>query len=253
MLILVVMLEIVAGGAGNPAYRAFVVTGSALWAFVMGGMSGMAWSVLDDRERYRMLKYLTISPEPLLLLLLGRGTARMATAAGAAAITLVFGVLLLGVGFDLSAVDWLLLVPSMVLGLVAIIALGVILAATVLMTRQDAWSYPEAVAGALFLVCGAIFPLTVLPMAIEVIGLVLPLTWWLEGVRRALFPTIVSSVGGEGSLWKSLTGTSVPDRTTLLVLLFLSTMMVTVISIAVYRWSEHRARERGLLDQTTGS
>ena len=50
-----------------------------------------------------------------------------------------------------------------------------------------------------------------------------------------------------------MTGTSVPDRTTLLVLLFLSTGIVTVISIAVYRWSEHRARERGLLDQTTGS
>ena len=50
-----------------------------------------------------------------------------------------------------------------------------------------------------------------------------------------------------------LTGTSVPDRTTLLVLLFLSTGLGTVIAIAVYRWSDHRARERGLLDQTTGS
>ena len=84
-------------------------------------------------------------------------------------------------------------------------------------------------------------------------GLVLPLTWWLEGVRRALFPATVSSIGGTGSLWSDLTGTSVPDTTTLLVMLSLSTALATVIAIAVYRWSEHRARERGLLDQTTGS
>jgi ABC-2 type transport system permease protein len=213
----------------------------------------MAWTVLDDRERYRMLKYLTIAPEPLLLLLLGRGTARMGTAAGGAIITLVFGILVLGVPFELSAVDWPLLVLSMAMGFVAVIALGVILAATVMMTRQDAWSYPEAVAGALFLVCGVVFPLAVLPIALQAVGLVLPLTWWLEGVRSALFPDTVSSIGGAGSLWTDLTGTSVPDTGTLLVMLSLSTALVTLIAIAVYRWSEHRARERGLLDQTTGS
>lgn len=253
VLILVAMLEIVTGGAGDPSFRAFVVTGSALWAFVVGGMSGLAWSVLDDRERYRMLRYLAISPEPLLLLLLGRGAARLVTAAGGAIITLAFGVLLLGVRFELGAVDWVLFGVSMALGLVAVISLGVVLAATVLQTRQDAWSYPEAVAGALFLVVGAVFPLAVLPLPVQALGLMLPLTWWLEGVRQALFPTIVSSIGGPGSLWTELTGTSVPDRTTLVVLLFLSTALATVLAIAVYRWSEHRARERGLLDQTTGS
>lgn len=253
VLILVLMLRIVSGGAGDPEYLAFVVTGSALWAFVMGGMSGMAWTVLDDRERYRMLKYLTISPEPLLLLLLGRGTARMATAAGGAVITLVFGIVVLGVPFQLTAVDWPLLVVGMALGFVAVIAMGTILAATVLQTRQDAWSYPEAVAGAMFLVCGVVFPLAVLPLPLQAVGLALPLTWWLAAVRSALFPGSVSSIGGSGSLWSDLTGTSVPDSATLLVMLSVSTALATVLAVAVYRWSEQRARRRGLLDQTTGS
>ena len=87
----------------------------------------------------------------------------------------------------------------------------------------------------------------------SIVGLVRPLTWWSESVRRARFPEIVSSVGGPGSLWPQLTGTSVPVGPTLLVLLSPSTGFDTVIAIAVYRWSEHRARERGLLDQTTGS
>src|SRR3954454_4290962 len=60
-LILVFMLEVISGGS-KPEYRAFVVIGSALWSFVLSGISGLAWTVLDDRERYRMLKYVYVSP-----------------------------------------------------------------------------------------------------------------------------------------------------------------------------------------------
>ncbi len=49
-LILVVMLEVI-GAGGRRDYRAFVVIGSALWSFVISGISGLAWSILDDRER----------------------------------------------------------------------------------------------------------------------------------------------------------------------------------------------------------
>ena len=42
-LILVVMLDVISGGA-KPEFRAFVVIGSALWAFVMAGIAGLAWS-----------------------------------------------------------------------------------------------------------------------------------------------------------------------------------------------------------------
>src|SRR4029079_16357880 len=40
-LILVVMLDVISGG-GKPEYRAFVIVGSALWAFVLSGVSGLA-------------------------------------------------------------------------------------------------------------------------------------------------------------------------------------------------------------------
>ena len=253
VLILVVMLQVISGGVAPPGSLAFVVVGSSLWAFVMGGVAGLAWSVLDDRERYRMLKYLYVLPGSLLLLMLGRGTARVAIAAMGAGITLALGVVFLGVQFDIGRVDWPLLVISMVLGVVAIVALGIIMAAICLQTRQESWSYPEAVAGALFLVVGAVFPLAVLPAAVQVIGLLLPLTWWLEGTRRALFPGAVSAVGGPGSAWGALTGTSVPVREVLLAALLVTTVMTTLAAVLVYRWSEHRAKERGLYDQTTGS
>ena len=82
-LILVVMLDIISGGT-DPAYRAFVVVGTALWAIVLAGISGLAWTVLDDRERYRMLKYVYVSPSEFLVVLLGRGVARLARRAWSA-------------------------------------------------------------------------------------------------------------------------------------------------------------------------
>ncbi|HEY6570112.1 MAG TPA: hypothetical protein VIZ22_07485, partial [Candidatus Limnocylindrales bacterium] len=54
LLLLVAMVTII-GGAANEEVRTFVVLGSALWAMLVAGLSGPAWSVLEDRERYRML------------------------------------------------------------------------------------------------------------------------------------------------------------------------------------------------------
>ncbi len=142
-LILVVMLDVISGGA-RPDYRAFVVVGSALWSFVLSGVSGLAWMILDDRERYRMLKYLYVSPSDFLAVIFGRGVARIGVGAMGAAITLLVGVVFLNVPFDVSRIDWILLVATMVLGVASILAIGLILAAICMQTRQESWSYPEA-------------------------------------------------------------------------------------------------------------
>jgi ABC-2 type transport system permease protein len=251
-LILVVMLDIISGGT-DPAYRAFVVVGTALWAIVLAGITGLAWSVLDDRERYRMLKYVYVSPSDFLVTLLGRGVARLAVGAMGGIITIGVGILWLGVPFDPTLVDWPLLVVVTILGLGAVVAIAVFLAAICLQTRQESWSYPEALAGALFLVSGVVFPLSVLPMPVQALGLVTPLTWWVEGVRHAVFPGGPSSIGGTGSLWTSLTGTPAPDPATIVVALLATGGLVTLAATWVFRVSERRAKDRGLLDQTTGS
>jgi ABC-2 type transport system permease protein len=251
-LILVVMIEIVSGGA-DPAYRAFVVVGAALWAVVLAGIAGLAWSILDDRERYRMLRYVYVSPSHFVVMLLGRGVARLGVGAMGAVITIAVGVLLLGVPIDAAAIDWPLLAIDLVLGAWVIVAIGLLLAAIVLQTRQESWSYPEALAGALFLVSGVVFPLTVLPTPLQAIGLATPLTWWIEGVRQAVLPAGPSSVGGAGSLWHAVTGTLAPEPAIVIGALLATGALVTLAATRLFRVSEHRAKERGLLDQTTGS
>jgi ABC-2 type transport system permease protein len=251
-LILVFMLGVI-GGAARPEYRAFVVVGSALWAFVLSGISGLAWTVLDDRERYRMLKYVYVSPSDFLVVLLGRGVARVAVGGMGALVTLLVGVVFLGVPFDIVAVNWPLLAIVMAAGLASIVAIGVMLAAICLQTRQESWSYPEAVGGALFLVSGAIFPILVLPSVVQGIGMLTPLSWWIEGVRQSLFPGGISSIGGAGSLFQALTGQLEPTGGQIVLALLATGTVATLASIAVFRASDRRAKDRGLLDQTTGS
>jgi ABC-2 type transport system permease protein len=200
-----------------------------------------------------MLKYIYVSPSDFLVMLVGRGVARVAVGAMGALITLAVGVVALGVPFDPGAIDWPLLAAVTVLGLVTIVAIGVVMAAICIQTRQESWSYPEAAAGALFLVTGAVFPLSVLPGPVQVIGLLTPLTWWIEGTRKALFPTGISSVGGPGSLFADLTGRPLPGSLEVVFVLLVTGALATLAATLVFRRSVHRAKDRGLLDQTTGS
>jgi ABC-2 type transport system permease protein len=200
-----------------------------------------------------MLKYIYVSPAALIVLLVGRGGARLGAGAMGTVVALLFAVIVLGLRIDLGRVDWLLLVISLVLGIVPILALGVLLAAICIQTRQESWSYPDAVAGALFLLTGVVFPIAVLPDPVEVLGLVNPVTWWVDGVRLAVVPGGPSSIGGPGSLWTAVTGSAAPDAMTVVVALSATGALITLAATAIFRSSERRARDQGLLDRTTGS
>jgi len=252
-LILVVMLSIVAGPTANAQLRPFVVVGTALWSLVTSGISGLAWSILDDRERYRMLKYIFVSPSEFVIVLLGRGVARLGVGAAGSLITIVVGILLLGVPFDPGRIDWPVLVIATLFGFVSVVALALLLASVCLQTRQESWSYPEAFAGAAFLVSGAVFPLSVLPAPVQAIGLVTPLGWWIEAARRAFLPEVPSGLGGPGSLLASFNGGALPSNLECLLALIVTGAVATLAAAVVFRWSVRRAQDRGLLDLTTGS
>jgi ABC-2 type transport system permease protein len=236
-LILVVMLEVI-GGASTRQYRGFVVVGSALWAVVVAGIAGLAWSILEDRERYRMIKYVVVTPPSLFPFLLGRSAARVLISFVAVALTLAIGVLFLGVDLQVS---WLYLVAATLIGVLAVVGLGIFMAGWCLQLRQEAWSYPEAIAGALYLASGAIFPVDILPAPLHPVAYAMPTTWWLEASRRGLLGH--GSPGAIGEL---------PDALVMLFLL-VSTAVAVPLALAAFAWFMRRARQAGLLDMVTGS
>jgi ABC-2 type transport system permease protein len=235
--ILVVMFQVITQGQ-NPAFLQFLIVGSALWNVVIGVMSGLVQSILEDRERYRMIKYVVVTPTSLFPFLLGRSLARVIVSFVAVVLTMLVGVVFLGVELRPNL---LYLVPATVLGVTAVVALGIFMAGWCLQLRQEAWSYPEAIAGALYLVSGAIFPIDILPTILHPIAYASPTTWWLEASRRGLL--------GHGS--PGVLG-GISDGVVML-LLAISTAIAIPLALAAFAWFMRRARQAGLLDMVTGS
>jgi ABC-2 type transport system permease protein len=252
LLLLVAMLEIV-GGTGRTELRSFIVVGSVLWSIVLSGLSGPAWAILDAREFAQTLKYIYVAPANLLAVVLGRGVAQIAIGAMASAITLAVGVVVLSVPIAFDRLDWPLLLATTLVGIPSMLAIGLILAAVALQTRQESWSYPEAVGGALFLFSGVVFPLSVLPAPVQAIGLLSPLSWWIEAVRHSVMPGSLSGIGGPGSLYTNLTGMRSPSSAEILIGLVATAAVAVLAGLLAFRASERRARARGRLDVTTGS
>jgi ABC-2 type transport system permease protein len=154
-------------------------------------------------------------------------------------ITLLFGIFVLGMEIMPSHVDWGLLFAGLIVGLGGLAFLGIMLGGVSLITARHNFYIGEAVAGALYLLCGAVFPIDVLPKPLQLLGQALPLTYWLETLRRALLGR------GVGELLASL------SNEVLLVILAGSTLVLAVISVTFYRWAEHVAKEKGLIDMQT--
>jgi ABC-2 type transport system permease protein len=235
-LILVVMFQVITGGQGQE-FLQYLVVGSALWNLVFGVLNGLVLGILEDRERYRMMKYVVVTPTSLFPFLLGRSTARVLISFIAVAVTLLVGVVFLGIELRPS----LLIVPATLLGMVAIIGLGLIMAGWCLQLRQEAWSYPEAIAGALYLVSGAVFPIDILPSFIRPLAYAFPTTWWLEASRRALL-----GHGAPGSM------AGLSDAVVFAALV-VSTAIMAPLAYLAFSWFIRRARQAGLLDMVTGS
>ncbi len=235
-LILVFMFYVVARVRQGPMLGFFVV-GTAFWPFVVGGMQGMAWGVIGDREHWRTLRYIYTSPISYRAYLVGRSLAQATAASAALVVTLLVGRWVLGVPLRWSTVHLPYLAVAFVCGICAILALGFLVVSVAMAIAGEAWRMPEAVGAALYLLCGAIFPVTVLPRIVQIVSKAIPLTWWLEAMRRGLLgPGAVRSFP-----WAS-------DAYVLGTLIALTAAAIVVASL-IFGAMEQRARRLGILDR----
>lgn len=239
--ILVVMYSIITKGNFNTPIFPYIYFGNAFYIYVGAVMSGISWAVIDDREHYKTLKYMYIAPIRIPVYWLGRGVARFLSGSVAVLITISFGVLFLHVPLDLTKVNWPLFIVSLTMGIAMLSVLGLILASITLLVAHHFFLIGEAVASALYLFSGAIFPLDVLPAWLRPVGFAIPITYWLELMRRSL-------AGDVAQAFPTLAQFS--NLQLLGILLGLS-ILFGLLSVLVYRFCDYRARERGLIDFVT--
>lgn len=235
-LILVVMYSVITGGRGNTyRYLAFLVVGQAFWSFIQEGLAEFATGILEDRGRYKMLKYAYLAPLRFPLFLVGRGTAKFGSAAAAVAIVLVIGTVFLRLPIDPLRIDYPLLVASCLLALVAVLAFGVLFS-LLLLAGRNSYGYGEISAQVLYIFSGAIFPISVLPRPIAVAASFSPLPYWLELVRRALLHDRVYQ------MFPQLSNGDVLLR------LALTTGGTVIVCWIAYLFADRRARRQGYID-----
>ncbi len=239
--ILVLMYSIVTDQNFNNPMFAYLYLGNAFYQYVPAVLSGISWTIIDDREHYRTLKYIYIAPVNIPLYLFGRGVAKFITGSFAVLITLLAGFLLLKVPFDFQQVNWPLFVVSLILGILMLALLGLLLAGITLITARHSYYIGDVVASGLFLFTGAIFPLEVLPVWLRPVGYALPITYWLELLRRSLVGNIAKAFP---------TFTSMSNFELILVLL-LTSLIAGLVAILLFNKCNHSARERGLIDMAT--
>lgn len=163
------------------SYFAFVLIGIIAQEFLSQAVGGFG-SALRESQTTGTLELMLLGPSRLVTLL-GSSMLWLYTSAGIGALTyLLLGVLL---GVDLSRAD----IPAAALGLglllIGLAGMGFIAGAAVLIVKRGnpvGWAFR----GASVVLGGVLYPVTVLPPVLQVIGLALPITHGLEVLRRAL-------------------------------------------------------------------
>ena len=238
-LMLVFMYLVILGNAADKTFLAFMIGGAAVFMFVKLVLAGAGWAVIEDREHYKILRYIYIAPSPFPAQLLGRIGFKLIVAAFGSALTLLAGWLALGIPFQAGGIGWGTLFGSLVLGMIGMLALGWILASSMLLVDRMGWVWAEGISGLLFLICGFFIPLSILPAPIAWVSRLLPLTYWTELWRHALYgATTALSLPNltEGQLWVGLTVTSITTF---------------VVAVGFYRISDWLARRWGRIETET--
>ncbi|MGI8588970.1 MAG: ABC transporter permease [Chloroflexia bacterium] len=252
-LMIVVMYQVISGGARSDFFT-YLYVSNAFFVIVVQTLAGMAWVVLDDRENYKMLKYIYTSPARKFTYLLGRAVSKMMIGLLTTLILLATGLLFLGLPIQFDRVEWGMLAVYFALGMMILGGLGMVLAGVALVVARHGESLGEVVAGMLLLFSGAYFPPDILPSFLRTITFALPITYWLEAMRRALNGGILETartVGGVTTTTPISPVLASISDIQLLGILLVSAVVCVAGSLLFYGWVENQAKERGMIDRTS--
>src|SRR3989449_9485646 len=241
----IVIIGAAAGAAGSTFYTqylAWLIVGTAFYAYVLQVMLGMAILVYVDRNRYEVLKNIYISPGTLHPYVIGRGLVSVVNGTISVILTLLFsvaifnGLLHMNIPLNLLGVNLLMLLPAVVLGIISLLAIGYMLCAVNIVSNRMEFILGDSVSGVFFLLGGVIFPISFLPEQIQRISNALPVTYFLNTVRES-FGLLPPGNLPPGNYMSDLG------------ILGLTTLAALILGVSVFRLAERRAKRLGLFDR----
>lgn len=234
--ILMIMYIIISQGKIQETLPPLII-GNALHLYTANVLFGIAWTVIDDREFYETLKYVYISPISMFQFLAGRGFAKYLTTTISSFIIIIFGFVFLKVRFA-PVTYWYVYFPIFLLiGSISLFIMGYFFAGINFLISRQGWFLTQSATGVFLLLTGAIFPIDTFPGVLGKIGIYIPQTVWIDGMRKILL--------GRG--WNSFSMNM--SINSLLSLLILENLIYFVIIYLFFNFSLRVARSRGLIDQ----
>jgi len=209
-------------------YFSFVILGIAFFDYLGTALNSFSHAIREGQVT-GTLETLLVSQTRLETVVLGSSLYPFLSSTARVTSYLVLGAIFFGL--PLGSANWGAALLLLVLSLVAFSSFGILSASfTLLFKRGDPFTW--LLLGASGLLGGVFYPITALPPWLKAVAQLLPITYCLEGVRRAL-------LAGEGvtELW----------RETLILSLFAAVGLP--LALAVLRWSVRRAKMTGTLAQ----
>jgi ABC-2 type transport system permease protein len=241
-LILVLMYIVILGGVATQSDAfAYIFLGNAFFIYVGQVLFGVTWVIHEDREHFQTLKLIYISPISFYYYIIGRAGSKILIATIAVVVTLLFGIFALGIPVDAFGMDWGFLFLCLTVGMACLVSIGIALAGITFLTAKHSGGINEGIAGLFYVFCGVVFPITQLPAWGQSLGYAIPVTYWLEAMRKALLPA------------QQLAGTGLYgiENIWLVALLAVSALFFYFLSILIFRLGDYLARRAGKIDMTT--
>jgi ABC-2 type transport system permease protein len=134
---------------------------------------------------------------------------------------------------DFSHADILAALAVLAASTVPLIGLSILTSVLPLLSPQKGEQMSVALQGFLLLVSGVYYPLSVLPLPMQIAGAASPLTYALEGIRSSL-----------------LAGAGVQAQLPVIGILLAMGAVMIPASLWVFSWAENRAKRLGLLKRS---
>lgn len=221
-------IEVPSFASTQPAggYFAFAVVGFAFFDYLSVALNAFDQS-LEEARRNGTLEYLLVTQTSLPVILAGSAIYPFVILSLRTTVYLGWAILLFQ--FPVTEANWLSAALVLVASILAFAGLGVFSASYSLLFKRGnpvKWLF-LGVAG---LVSGIMYPVTVLPRALQAVARLVPVTYSLEGMRSALLRH--ASVF---SLWPTLRA------------LLLFALVLLPLSLVVFSWALRRTKITGTL------